>query len=59
MRVGFNINNSTARKNPYIIGHSIDELKLLFRRQDLFCLLEDNFSQELQAGISVKASLVA
>ncbi|AUB39627.1 ABC-type branched-chain amino acid transport system, periplasmic component [Nostoc flagelliforme CCNUN1] len=40
-----------SRRNPYIIGRPIDEPKLLFGRQDLFCFLEDNLSQGIKVTL--------
>ncbi|BDI16906.1 hypothetical protein ANSO36C_27080 [Nostoc cf. commune SO-36] len=40
-----------SRRNPYIIGRPIDDPKLLFGRQDLFCFVEDNLSQDIKVTL--------
>ncbi len=40
------MNNSTARKNPYIIGRPIHEPEKFFGRESLFQFIKDNLSQD-------------
>ena len=42
---------SISRRNPYIIGRPIDDPKLLFGRQELFCFLEANLKQGVKVTL--------